>query len=647
MTIRLRVWGVLGRNTFSPGLILLCLALMGCAFPVLKMPQLLPDIVKEYKSVTVPSTVVGEFMSTGVQVRKGDTLTILAKGEIGPPGVTTRYAGPHSRLTYRIGERGFHSTWWWGRKTQADESGFLCLGVTGPIPGSPAAAAYRREYGFFTVDIIVWKREDPVQQAEFLEELRRQDPSNMELASVAKIFAREKQIWLAEKQASREVEESKEAIAALTQAAAPTQGDVVDKEKQIAELTERLQKALQALKDLEELKRQLAAQQVREQELTTRLARMQAEQPRPAPIPPVIAIATPQEGTVIEYDTVALAGVAEHATGIAQLDILVNGEVAKRRGRADVQVAGRDPHRAEFSERVRLREGKNEIVFVAHSTEGHSAKKVLSIEYRKRPVRVWAVIIGINRYKQLPRLRYAVNDAREFHRYLVEVNGVPREQIWLLLDEEATLDRIRSVLGTQLRRQAEKDDMVIVFLAGHGTTERDASSPDGDGLEKYILPHNADPKDLYATGLPMNEIARVFQRIGSERLVFITDTCYSGASGGRTIPVTGTRASLSAAFLDRLSRGKGRVILAASDANEVSAEKDELQHGVFTYYLLEALRGKGDFDGDGVITVDEVYRYVSEKVPLATGQEQHPVKKGEMTGQIVLGLAGNGERRAK
>ena len=79
----------------------------------------------------------------------------------------------------------------------------------------------------------------------------------------------------------------------------------------------------------------------------------------------------------------------------------------------------------------------------------------------------------------------------------------------------------------------------------------------------------------------------------------------------------------------------------------MSAEKEELQHGAFTYYLLEALRGKGDFDGDGVITVDEVYRYVSDKVPLATGQEQHPVKKGEMTGQIVLGLAGNGERRAK
>jgi uncharacterized caspase-like protein len=100
----------------------------------------------------------------------------------------------------------------------------------------------------------------------------------------------------------------------------------------------------------------------------------------------------------------------------------------------------------------------------------------------------------------------------------------------------------------------------------------------------------------------------------------------------------GFRANLSGAFLDRLSHGRGRVILTASDANEVSVEKDEFRHGVFTYYLLEALRGKGDLDGDGLITVDEVHRYVSIKVPQATEQNQHPVKKGEMKGQIVLGI---------
>jgi len=60
-------------------------------------------------------------------------------------------------------------------------------------------------------------------------------------------------------------------------------------------------------------------------------------------------------------------------------------------------------------------------------------------------------------------------------------------------------------------------------------------------------------------------------------------------------------------------------------------------HGVFTYYLLEGLRGKADLNRDGVIKVDELYTYVSKGVPEATGQNKNPVKKGEVAGQLILG----------
>jgi uncharacterized caspase-like protein len=162
---------------------------------------------------------------------------------------------------------------------------------------------------------------------------------------------------------------------------------------------------------------------------------------------------------------------------------------------------------------------------------------------------------------------------------------------------------------------------------------------DQDGLEKYLLPHDTEPNDLYSSAIPMREIAYIFERIRSERLVFIADACYSGASGGRTVNVTGMRSGLHDGFLDRIAGGKGKVILSASAANEVSVEKDEFKHGVFTYYLLEGLNGGADADGDGAVTMDEVYRYVSEKVPRATGQEQHPVKKGSVEGTLVMSIA--------
>jgi hypothetical protein len=76
----------------------------------------------------------------------------------------------------------------------------------------------------------------------------------------------------------------------------------------------------------------------------------------------------------------------------------------------------------------------------------------------------------------------------------------------------------------------------------------------------------------------------------------------------------------------------------ASGANEVSAEDDRLQHGIFTYYLLKGLKGPADADNDGLVSVDEAYRYVTNQVPRATGQEQHPVKKGTVEGSLILSI---------
>jgi len=80
------------------------------------------------------------------------------------------------------------------------------------------------------------------------------------------------------------------------------------------------------------------------------------------------------------------------------------------------------------------------------------------------------------------------------------------------------------------------------------------------------------------------------------------------------------------------------VLFRSSGANEVSAENDELQHGIFTYFLIKGLQGLADTDSDGLITVDEVYTYVSKQVPQATNQEQHPVKKGIVEGPLVLSI---------
>ena len=356
--------------------------------------------------------------------------------------------------------------------------------------------------------------------------------------------------------------------------------------------------------------------------------------------PPVIALATPSDGMEIGMERINLAGAAASEKGVARVEIRLNGQLVTQREHRGVAVKPGVPDistNLEFSERLALLEGKNQIVVTAIDRDNLSASRTLHVTRLVDRGKIWAVVIGISQYRAVQPLRYADKDALAFYEYLWQYIGIPKEQTTLLLNEQATLMNLKRTLGTDLRRKAGEKDTVIVYYAGHGAPEADASAGDDDGLEKYIVPYDADPRDLYTTGLPMREIETIFQRLTPERIIFISDSCYSGATAGRTFATASRRAVVSETFLNRLSKGKGRIVLSASKASEVSEEREELGHGVFTYYLLEGLRGKADADKDGIVTVDEVYGYVSKKVPEVTGQNQHPVKKGEVEGQLVLG----------
>jgi hypothetical protein len=355
--------------------------------------------------------------------------------------------------------------------------------------------------------------------------------------------------------------------------------------------------------------------------------------------PPIVFIGSPKAGLQAEFKKISLYGVVEDDKAIEKVEFIINGKLQEKISQRGIYISRQEKSkRIEFNEKIVLRNGENTLLVKATDSDGFTSEKEVVVSYAETRKNVWAVVIGIDNYQNARHLKYATKDAKAFYNHLVKTIRIPEENVFFLLNDQARLYKIRSVLGTQLKRKAGKDDMVIIFFAGHGATEEDSMSPDGDGLEKYILPYDAELKNLYASALPMSEISKIFNRIYSERLIFIADACYSGASGGRTIGIKGTRANISDAFMDRISSGKGRVIITASGANEVSSENDDLKHGVFTYYLLEGLRGKADVNKDGVITVDEVYNYVSINVPKATGQAQHPVKKGSVEGQLIMGI---------
>jgi len=358
-----------------------------------------------------------------------------------------------------------------------------------------------------------------------------------------------------------------------------------------------------------------------------------APPPATPPSGPMIVLATPADGQQVTSNRIQLRGAAASNQGVVRVEVQVNGQRLSQR---DGSGSGSST-RVDFAEWLPLREGNNEIVVTAFGPGNLSTTQTVTVTQMIAQGKMWAVVVGISRYKAVSPLMFADSDARAFHDYLLNQLGLPKDQITLLTNQDATLFNLRRTLGTDLKRKVGPQDTVIIYFAGHGVPEPDSTSPDEDGLEKYLVPYDAQPDDLYTTAMPMREIEVIFQRLAAERVIFLADTCFSGAAGGRTFSTGSRRALVSDAFWTRLAKGRGRVILSASRANEVSVENDDLGHGVFTYYVLEGLRGKADFDRDGVITVDELYTYIADKIPAATGQNQHPVKKGEVEGQLVLG----------
>jgi len=559
------------------------LLVTGCAgssplmSPVLKRSDPVADIIKDYQSLTLTKP---EPVNSGVRLAAGDAFTLLP-----------RETRNQEILRYKIGDEPVMA----GGKYHniAGSSGILYLSVD-PSQGVKSLKP-------MDVEIIVWKRADWLKIAAFFETMKKDHPNSPSVAVAHHEANLRYEAEAASRKTSERIEEAR---------------------KQWEEEKEKTAV----------LSRQLEDKEKRERALMGKLA-------EGAKIPPVILVVSPREGWETEANVVVLSGVIQDDQGLEAMEISINDEKLKTYWVGVDPSSGQEAaKRLEFQERIPLRNGENRIKINAVDVEGFFAEKIISVRSVEKKRNVWAVVIGVNSYPNVRRLKYAVNDAMAFSNHLVEYNQVPKENVVLLLDEEANLTRLRSALGVYLKNKASKEDMVIIYFAGHGATEREATSPDGDGLEKYLLPYDVDPKELYATAMPMEEISRLFSRIRSDRLVFIVDTCYSGASGGRTISVADIRAGISDGFLDRITGGKGKIILTASGANEVSAESDELQHGIFTHFLIKGLQGQADSDGDGLITVDEVYTYVSKQVPQATNQEQHPVKKGIVEGPLVLSI---------
>jgi hypothetical protein len=220
-----------------------------------------------------------------------------------------------------------------------------------------------------------------------------------------------------------------------------------------------------------------------------------------------------------------------------------------------------------------------------------------------------------------PKLWFAERDAARFAAALTEVGEFPADRVVVLRGSSAS--GFRGAFGAlEQRIAAEKErgerTLLIVYFSGHASEA---------GLE------------MGAERLPYEDLREMLLHSGADARVALVDACDSGA----LTQVKGGRASASVNFpLPLDDRVAGVAFIASTSLGEPAQESVALQGSFFTTHLAAALRGAGDLDGDGKVTLTEAFRYTSAQTVSETAQTQagpqHPTYEMKMSGRgdVVL-----------
>jgi hypothetical protein len=242
-----------------------------------------------------------------------------------------------------------------------------------------------------------------------------------------------------------------------------------------------------------------------------------------------------------------------------------------------------------------------------------------------------AIIIGIEKYRNIPSADFANRDARAFVDYAKRAFGIPDSNIRLLVDEEAGAVQILRTFRSWLPTVVKSDQTeVYVFFSGHGL-------PGFGDTNLYLLPHEVDKELLDRTAITQKEIVDAIQRTKPKSVTMFIDSCYSGLTRTGETLLAGAR-PISIVAKEDNNFPPHFTVISASAPDEISSSSPILKHGIFSYYLMRGMEGNADVDGDKKITVGEVQVYLSEHVArqaMSMNRIQRPQVIGDMSRILV------------
>ena len=298
----------------------------------------------------------------------------------------------------------------------------------------------------------------------------------------------------------------------------------------------------------------------------------------------------------------------------------------------------------ETKDNIELVEGINKIQIACRNKDGFES--LLETFYVKsiKPVtskNVYLVTIGTSKYNDANyNLNYAAKDAKDIRDFFTtnERGIFGSVQSKNLLDEEVTVENVLALKA--FVSQAKIDDIVIVFIAGHGVLD--------DNFDYFFATHSMVFNDPKAKGLAYEALESLLDGIKAKKKILIMDTCHSGeidkedvfyseedviseedvsfrSAGPGISEKSNSPSKVMNELFNDLRRGTGATVLSSAGGTEFALESDEWKNGLFSYCLITGLKnGLADLNQDGEIYLSELQIYVVGKVKALSKGKQVP-----------------------
>lgn len=336
---------------------------------------------------------------------------------------------------------------------------------------------------------------------------------------------------------------------------------------------------------------------------------------------PTVQIVSPASGSTIDKNSVTISlTIADNGGGIGDVKIYLNGSQVANETRGLTVKEKESVREKSLSFTLALVEGANEIKALAANREGSmesnpAVVNVISKTALTRP-NLYALVVGINDYKNKSiSLAYAVPDALAFAETLKKTASplFGKTDIQTLTTVLQTSKEAISRAFADLRLKVKPNDLFVFYNASHGIVDV------VDNDEQYfLLTSNVlllSSRHIGRDAISQRELGSLIGSIPAQKKLVILDTCNAG-KGGKEVQIAllaQTRGLTESTAVKLLQRSIGSAVFSASSDSQQALEGYK-GHGLFTYVLMEGMRGKADIKNDGFITVLGLADYTEENV---------------------------------